>query len=146
MNYLCILLSILHFIVGIGALAGGSACLVNPISPLGASSEMLAGSPFSTFLIPGLFLFFLFGVGNFAAGILSLKRITWYGYLGLILGGGMVIWIVVQVIIIKSIVFLHVLFFIIGLIQASIGLFFSIKEHLFPFSILGAHNNPSKSK
>ena len=53
MKLLRIILLLINLIVGLGALAGGYACLVDPVTPLGATIEMLQGSPFSTFLIPG---------------------------------------------------------------------------------------------
>jgi hypothetical protein len=49
MKYLRVLLIIIHTIIGIGALAGGYACLADPITPAGASVEMLQGSPFTTY-------------------------------------------------------------------------------------------------
>ena len=64
MKLLRLLLLLIHVFVGLGALAGGYACLVDPVTPLGATTAMLQASPFSTFLIPGIVLFGLFGVGN----------------------------------------------------------------------------------
>ncbi|RFU94496.1 hypothetical protein DYP60_09875 [Sphaerochaeta halotolerans] len=56
MKLLRLLLLLIHVFVGLGALAGGYACLVDPVTPLGATTDMLQGSPFSTFLIPGIVL------------------------------------------------------------------------------------------
>ena len=119
----------LHLFIGIGALAGGLACIVDPNNPLGAPSSMLEGSPFSSFLIPGLVLFTLFGIGNLVQLIFMWKKVWWRSLGEGILGGGMVIWIVVQVLIIDSIVFLHIAFLAIGTIQAVVALRWFMKDH-----------------
>lgn len=120
MKILRILVLVVHLIVGIGALAGGLACILDPIEPLGSPASLLDGSPFSTYLIPGLVLFTLFGIGNIVGAVMALLRHQWHGYLLGLLGGTMMIWIVVQVIIIEAVVFLHVLFFCIGLLQVTL--------------------------
>ena len=131
-----IILLLINLIVGLGALAGGYACLVDPLTPAGATTEMLQGSPFSTFLIPGIVLFGLFGVGNLFSIILLLKQNKYLGYVAGLLGGSMIVWIVVQVLIIKTVVFLHVLFFIIGAVQGLIALALLYKEGLFPWNLI----------
>lgn len=136
MKLLRLLLLLIHVFVGLGALAGGYACLVDPVTPLGATTDMLQGSPFSTFLIPGIVLFGLFGVGNLVSIILLSKQNKYLGYVAGLLGGSMIVWIVVQVLIIKTVVFLHVLFFTIGAIQGLISLFFLYKEGLFPWNLI----------
>ncbi|WP_319756480.1 hypothetical protein [uncultured Sphaerochaeta sp.] len=136
MKLLRIILLLINFIVGLGALAGGYACLIDPVTPLGATTEMLQGSPFSTFLIPGIVLFGLFGVGNLLCAIFLLKQYNYLGYVAGLLGGSMIVWIVVQVLIIKTVVFLHVLFFTIGAMQGLIGLALLYKDGLFPWSLI----------
>ena len=44
-----------HILLGIGALAAGYACVVEPACPLGAPLTLLEGSPFLSFFLPGLF-------------------------------------------------------------------------------------------
>nr|WP_319474229.1 hypothetical protein [uncultured Sphaerochaeta sp.] len=136
MKLLRLLLLLIHVFVGFGALAGGYACLVDPVTPLGATTDMLQGSPFSNFLIPGIVLFGLFGFGNLFSIILLLRQSKYFGYVAGLLGGSMIVWIVVQALIIKTVVFLHVLFFTIGAIQGFIGLVLLYKEKLFPWSLI----------
>ncbi|WP_133299329.1 hypothetical protein [Sphaerochaeta halotolerans] len=64
------------------------------------------------------------------------KQNKYLGYVAGLLGGSMIVWIVVQVLIIKTVVFLHVLFFTIGAIQGLISLFFLYKEGLFPWNLI----------
>ena len=58
------LLFALHAFVGVGAVFGGLAAITNPKSPLGIPIEILKNSPFNDFLIPGIILFTLIGLGN----------------------------------------------------------------------------------
>lgn len=124
----------LHLLVGVGAMAGGFAAISNPQSPLGAPVDMLKYSPFSNFLIPGILLFAVIGIGNVVSAVF-VKRNPWYfPYVSSVFGWALVIWILVQCILLRSVVFLHVLFFLIGLVQASIAMFFLFHRRLFPFN------------
>lgn len=60
----------------VSALGGGAAMLVAPRGG-GLPLEMLAGSPFETFLIPGLLLFFVLGVLPAIATWALLARPRW---------------------------------------------------------------------
>jgi hypothetical protein len=122
----------LHIFIGVGAMAGGTACLTNPFSPLGTPVEMLKNSPFENFLIPGILLFSVIGIGNIVVAIPVFKNWDYWGYSTGILGGALVVWIVVQCIMLRSIVFLHVLFFFFGLLQISLGLTRLFEKHQFP--------------
>ncbi|MDL2211542.1 hypothetical protein LJB88_01570 [Erysipelotrichaceae bacterium OttesenSCG-928-M19] len=125
----------IHYIVAIGASLGGVAALINPKAPLGMSYENLHGI-FDNFLIPGLFLLIVIGFGNFLAA-LTLKNNSILGnYLSLILGFIMVLWIIIQCLILKSIVILHIIFLIIGFIQLFLNLVILKREVLFPFNVL----------
>ena len=116
-----ILAIILHLIIAVGATAGGLACLINPINPLGAPQALLEGSVFTTYLIPGLTLLILFGIGNAAQVAAVVSRHWVRGITEGVLGSAMLIWIVVQVLIIKDVVLLHGIFFATGIIQGLIG-------------------------
>ncbi len=83
---------------------------------------MLEGSPFDSFFIPGLVLFGLFGIGNIVGAVLLAKKLKWHGYIAGVLGSGLVIWIVIQVHVIETIAFLHILFLIIGIVETTVGL------------------------
>lgn len=130
MKFAVVLAQVLHVVIGIGASAGGYACISDPINPLGAPLSMLEGSPFSSYMIPGLVLGIFFGLGNLLQIFFVSKRV-WYRSIGEgLLGGGMIVWIVVQLLIINTITPLHVLFFLLGAIQGVIGLVWLYKETL----------------
>jgi hypothetical protein len=129
-------LFVLHVIVGIGAMAGGWAAISNPQAPLGADIAMLNNSPFSNFLIPGIILFGVIGLGNIFSAITMCLKSRFQGYISSVFSWALVIWIIVQCIMINAVVFLHVLFFAIGLVQAALAMIILFKQQLFPSTII----------
>ena len=130
------LLFIIHLFVGIGAVAGGLAAITNPNEPLGIGVEMLKNSPFNNYLIPGILLFTVIGLGNIFSAIMCRFNMKYQGYLSSVFSWALVIWIVVQCIMLYTVAFLHVLFFIIGLIQAILSILILFDQHLFPSEIV----------
>jgi hypothetical protein len=136
MKIVRIVLFISHMFVGLGAVAGGFGAILNPTSPLGAPIEMLKNSPFTDFLIPGLFLCIVIGLGNLAAGGLFLLKLRIQGYLSGFTAAALVAWILVQCLMIQTVVFLHVLFFCIGVLQGMLSLVLLAEHRLFPTDVL----------
>lgn len=130
------LMFFLHIFIGVGALFGGAGAILNPDGPMGISTEVLEGSPFDNFLIPGLVLFGFIGVVNILAGISCRKGSERSGYFSGVMGGGLMVWILLQCLILGDVVFLHILYFVLGLIQAILGLMELSRKRQFPFSIL----------
>jgi hypothetical protein len=130
------LIFVLHAFVGIGGMAGGLAAILNPEAPMGAPVDMLKNSPFSNFLIPGIILFAIIGLGNLISAITMLFKSRFQGYISSVFSWALVIWIVVQCIMLREIVFLHVLFFIIGLVEAVLAMIILFEQHLFPSNII----------
>ncbi len=129
-------LLILHVLVGVGAISGGLAAITNPEAPLGAPVEILKYSPFSNFLIPGILLFTVIGLGNLFGAVMFLTKTKYQGYISSVFSWALVIWIVVQCIMLQSVVLLHVLFFVIGLVQAFLSLILMFEQRLFPTNIV----------
>lgn len=93
-----ITLGVLQLLVGLGAAISGLMLIVYPSgSLLQAPLEMLRGSPFDDFLLPGIILFLVNGVGQLLAGILTLRKHPFAAYAGEALGIALMIWIFVQV-------------------------------------------------
>lgn len=132
MKGLFIAARILHGFVGVGALAGGGAAMLNPRNPLGIPPESLEGSPFTTYLIPGIILFALIGLGNVLALALSLRYPKTQAYSGCTMGGALMIWIFVQCIMLRSVVFLHVFFFAVGGVMVLLSLIIMYQNRQFP--------------
>lgn len=116
-NIYAYVLIALHVLVGMGALYGGLAGMMNPHNPLGMPTEVLRYSPFSNFLIPAIILFVVLGLGNLFSAYMFRYRLSYQGYISGMAGFVLAIFIVVQCIMMQDVVFLHVLFFVIGLIQ-----------------------------
>lgn len=127
----------LHWLVGVGAAAGASGVLIDPSGKtMGVPLEILQYSPFADFLIPGLFLFIVLGIGNIVAAVLTMKSVKYITYVNCILAGILVLWIIIQCIMLRDIVALHVIFFLIGVLQGILGLLELYSKNLFPMNII----------
>ena len=126
------LLFTLHVFVGVGAVFGGLAAIINPLEPLGMPIESLKNSPFSNYLIPGIILFSVLGIGNIISALVFCFKLRFQGYLSSVFSWALVIWIVVQCIMLSTVAFLHILFFAIGLIEAILSMVILFEQHLFP--------------
>lgn len=126
----------LHFLVGIGGVAGGLGALSNPEAPMGISTDILKNGPFHSFLIPGLFLLIVLGAGNLAAGALTLLKAKGRECVTACMGGVLVAWIVIQCLILWTVNGLHAVFFIVGAIQGCLGLALIIRNGAFPLPLV----------
>ena len=107
---------VLLTLLGVGALAGGIALVAKPDgSVMHFDPALLAGSPFTDFLVPGLILGGLFGIGSFVVIVLGLRHASLAPFLAFALGCGQMIWITVELAVIRELSFLHPTFFIVGL-------------------------------
>ena len=92
---------VLENLLSIGALGGGLVLMIAPrgeIMPLPLSA--LAGSPFDTYLVPGLILFGVLGVGPLVAALLAWLRHPLAPTAAFVVGVGLLIWVAVEVAII----------------------------------------------
>jgi hypothetical protein len=106
--------------LGLMALAGGAALVVRPDgSVMQMPLSWLAGSPFPDFFVPGLILGGLFGLGSLVVAGLGLKCVPIAPFLAFAIGCGQMIWIVVELAIIRGVSIMHPLCFGIGLAIAA---------------------------
>ncbi len=120
----------LQAFISIGAMGGGFMLVKDPSgSALGVPLSLLEGSPFPNFLIPGIFLLAVNGVGSMIGAVLSFTRRRYAQEIAIVLGAILVAWILIQVVIIKSFSWLHFLYFILGIVELGIGLY--IRRHRF---------------
>jgi hypothetical protein len=92
---------VLEILLSIGALGGGLVLMVAPrgeIMPLPLSA--LAGSPFDTYLVPGLILFGVLGFGPLVAARLAWLRHPLAPTAVFVVGVGLLIWVAAEVAII----------------------------------------------
>ena len=114
----------LQAFIGLGALVGGFMLVKDPSgSALGVPLSFLEGSPFPDFLIPGIFLLAVNGVGSLIGAGLSFTRRRYAQEIAIVLGAILVAWIVIQVAIIRSFSWMHILYFILGVVEFGIGLY-----------------------
>jgi hypothetical protein len=114
---------ILQYLIGLGAVVSGFMMIIKPGGDtLYLPLSMLQGSPFANFLIPGIILFTVNGIGNLFAGILSFRRHQLAGFAGIFFGLALMIWIFVQVNMIGGGHWLQYLYFTLGLVELVSGI------------------------
>lgn len=127
--------SIVLCLVGTGALFGGGMAIYDPYGVLyGIPVDALKKGPFTNFLIPGLFLFFFIGVGSLISFAAVKRRHKLHPYFSGASGCILMGWIIVQCYILRSVYYLHIIFFILGLLESIIALYTLVKLRLYPFS------------
>lgn len=115
-------LGIVLLIVAIGAIPAGLGYLDDPSGQgLGQSTELLKNSPFNNFLIPGLFLLIVNGIGSLTGALLAFARHRYAGITGFLLGIILCLWICIQVYWITFNSFLQPLVFGLGLLEILFG-------------------------
>jgi hypothetical protein len=117
--------------LAMAALGGGAALVGDPDgSGLGLDAAWLAGSPFVSYLVPGVILFVVFGLGSAAlvyalwfkpavASLAFLNRVThehWAWGLTLLLGLAALVWIGVQYLIIQTFSPMQIVIVAVGLV------------------------------
>ncbi len=115
-------LGALQAFIGVGAVAGGLGLALDPSGAnLGLPLELLAETPFATFLVPGIVLFAVNGLGTLAGAAASFARHRYAGAAGLALGAFLVAWILVQVYWMAGFHWLHWLYRSLGIVEAALG-------------------------
>jgi hypothetical protein len=84
--------------------------------------DILKSSPFHNFLIPGVILFLVNGVGNIVSAVLCFRIQRIAGFAGMFFGFGLMIWLFVQVSLIGGGHWLQYVYFILGIIQLLLGI------------------------
>ena len=137
-------LIVLQALLGLGALGGGAALMLGPQGQLlQMPVSMLETSPFRDFFIPGVLLFCLVGIFPMLVAYSLWKLPTWtwpeainpfralhWSWAGSLAAGVMVVvWIVVQVVMIRSAVFIHYLYIAWGVALVALTLLPQARQH-----------------
>lgn len=91
----------LEILLGVGAVGGGLALMAGPngeILPLPVSA--LSGSPFASYFVPGAILFTILGIGPLGAAVLAWRRHPVAPLLTFAVGGALLIWLVVEIVVV----------------------------------------------
>ena len=114
---------VLQAFIGVGAVVSGTLLVIAPDGRyMQMPPDMLSNTPFRSFLIPGLILFLVHGVGNIASAVLCfrMRRIAAFG--GMLFGFALIIWIFVQVNMIGGGHWLQYLYFALGPVLLILGI------------------------
>jgi hypothetical protein len=138
------LLGCLAFL-GVSAVFGGLVLVLDPTGGLiHMPLALLEFSPFRDFLIPGLILGIVFGIGSFATFLAlwfrplwsfgaALTRFTgehWSWSAAFAVGVGQVIWIVTQMLMLRGVSWLHLVFGVLGLLIMLLTLGPGLRRYL----------------
>jgi menaquinone-dependent protoporphyrinogen oxidase len=100
---------------GISALGGGAALVARPDgSAIGLPLWVLRHSPFHDFLVPGLLLLLVIGVGNTWAAYRHAVRYDFAGFVSFASGAALMVWIVVEMIMLRSMNALQLAYLLLG--------------------------------
>jgi len=115
-------LGVLQAFIGIGAVAGGLGLVLDPSGGnLGMPLDLLEDTPFATFLIPGIVLLAVNGLGSLTGAIGSFTRHRYAGHAAIALGAFLVVWILVQVYWFSGFHWLHWLYLSLGIVELALG-------------------------
>lgn len=112
-------LLVIQALVVLTSAAGGLALMLGPgIGSLGITPplEYLEGSPFDSYLLPGLILLVVVGGTHLLAWLLLLRRQRWAPAASAVAGCGILVWIFVQMVVIPFSV-LQAVYFGTGLLE-----------------------------
>lgn len=118
-----IALGIVQIFIGIGAVPVGFMLIVDPTgASLGFPLEWLADTLFKNYLVPGIFLFSVNGIGSLTGAFLTFRWHTLASLAAVGLGAFLVAWIVVQVITLgPPLHWLQILYFVLGAVELLLG-------------------------
>jgi hypothetical protein len=113
----------LELFTALGAIPVGLMFLADPTgASIGLTSGWIEATPFGSYTIPGLYLVAVNGIGMIVAAVLTVRRHRWAPWLTGILGTGLIIWILVQVLVLPELMWLQGLFVAIGIVLDAIAL------------------------
>lgn len=102
-----LLLACLLFL-GVSAVYGGLSLVLDPTGGiLGLPFEWIQETVFGTYLVPGLVLLGLLGIGSFVVAYGTIRRAPWAWPAGIGLGVATIVWIVVQLATVRRYFFLQ---------------------------------------
>ena len=129
MKFWRITLIIWGLFIGLGAVGGGIAMLMDTSGKMMGLDPVLPYMPFATFLIPAIALIILNGVTQLILAFMGIINHSLTAFAGMICGGILMIWIIVQLCFIDFNI-LSAAYFVFGLLEfgCGIGLWLTIKK------------------
>lgn len=100
---------------GISALFGGYVLIDDPTGGgMQMPVELMKTGPFKDYLIPGIYLFSVLGVGSLLALAMLIFNVRYHARAVFLEGIATIIWIVTQMIIVQDIVLLQIVYLSVG--------------------------------
>jgi hypothetical protein len=114
---------VLETFLGLGALLGGGAFILAPDGHLlGMPTELLAGSPFPSYLLPGIILFTFVGVAPLLAAAITVRRQAFAPMAAVAVGFTLIVWVSVEMVVLAGVGSLAwALYLVLGACIAAIG-------------------------
>ncbi len=111
-----VVLGLLGLAVGVTAIYGGLALTARPDgSLLHMPLALLQPTPFRSFLVPGLLLLLVIGVGNLLAGILVIRRAPGASTAAFAGGAALLTWILTEMILLRSVHWLQLTYLVVAI-------------------------------
>ena len=93
----------LEILLGLGALFGGGALILAPDGHLlGMPNTLLAGSPFPSFLVPGIVLFTFVGLAPLLAAAVTIRRGVFAPLAAVAVGLTLIGWVSVEMVVLAG--------------------------------------------
>lgn len=121
-RYIAMLLLLFN---AVSALFGGYMLIEDPTGgTLQMPVDMMKGGPFNNYLIPGITLFTVLGVGSLLALAMLIFNVRYHARAVFLQGLATIVWIVTQMIIVQDIVLLQIVYLSVGavLVLCSLSL------------------------
>mgnify|MGYP005725360673 CR=1 FL=1 len=125
-NKIQLLVVILLLALSLNALAGGLFLIVDPSgTALQIPVELLEGTPFSSYLIPGIILFLTNGISSLVIAIMTIKKVKHYPLLIILQGCVLLAWLSSELILNREFFHpvLHYPLFVVGVLLIIAGFF-----------------------
>jgi len=121
-TFLIVLTSMLLLFNGIGAIYGGGNLILHPDgSSIQLSPDWLKHTSFQNYLIPGIILFITNGLFSLFVFIALLFKFRNYSWLVMAQGAILAGWILIQIILLQTIYFLHIILGFLGVALFILG-------------------------
>lgn len=93
----------LEIFLGLGALFGGGAFILGPDGHLlGMPTKLLAGSPFTSYLIPGIILFTFIGIAPLLSAAITVRRRAFAPLAAVAVGLTLIGWVSVEMVVLAG--------------------------------------------
>jgi hypothetical protein len=114
---------VLEVFLGLGAVFGGGALMLAPDGHLlGMPTRLLAGSPFPSYLVPGIVLFTLVGVAPLLAAAVTVRRQAFAPIAAVAVGLTLIGWVSVEMVVLAGLGSLAwALYLVLGACISAIG-------------------------